>query len=201
MNTNTPSARQTWWNYLEPQWQQAFNEAVLNKRGIPTNIPTDEELQQILTTPTLRLAGPKAPFPNLSIEVDNCSGISELKNLEILVITFCKLSSIKEVAGLKKLNSLFLNNNQITSLEGIEQLTSLTDLYCNVNQIDSIAAIKNLTNLKTFYCNYNLIDSLEGIQPKHTSKLKGFFCLPNENLPDKEIIRVENRIGIRCQRG
>ena len=115
MNLSTASGRQTWWNYLEPQWQQAFNEAVLNKRGMPTTAPSDENLKLILESKVLRLAGPTAPYPNVSIEVNNCSGLEALKDLEILVITHAKLTDLKMMKNFPNLVSIFVNNNQITT--------------------------------------------------------------------------------------
>ena len=201
MNLDTLHKRRNWWNTLELQWQIAFNEAVLNKPGIPQSIPTDEELLFILQSKVLRLAGPRASFPNLSIELTNCSGIEALKNLEILVLTFHQIKELKGIEALKQLKSLFVNNNQIESLVGLEQLKKLEELYFNVNQVKSLKALKGLTKLKTVYCNYNQLNSLEGIQPKHSSKMRNFFCLPNQGLSNKEIIRVEHKIGIRCQQG
>ena len=93
-----------------------------------------------------------------------------------------------------------MNNNQLESLKGINHLTELSNLYVNVNKIDSIKPVKKLKMLDTFYCNYNAIQSLEGIGKKHTSRLKNFVCLPNENLPFKEVRRVE-KLGIECKKG
>lgn len=197
---NNPASRRQWWLSLENQWQMAFNQTVLNKGEI-LDLPTDEELIRILTTPVLRVAGKTAPYPNISFEVTNLSGVKELVHLEHLFVLFNQVESIDgNLEKTSKLQSLFLNNNRLQSLDGIEQLKALTQLYVNVNQIQSIEPVKKLKNLKTFYCNYNQLESLEGIGKKHRATLREFFCLPNDGISLKEIKRVE-KLGIRCSKG
>ncbi len=194
---NTPKKRKKWWYALETQWKKAFNQAVLHKEP-SDELPTDDELLDLATVSVMRFAGPTSPAPSISFELTNLSGITELTNLEILVAIFCKLTSMEEVAKLTKLNSLFVYENQITSMRGVENLRSLKELYVNVNQISSIKEIRYLLHLETFYCTNNAITSLEGLTEKHSDKLTRFFCLPNDALHQREILRTERELGIRC---
>lgn len=184
-----------WWQQLEPQWRQAFAETCFKH----TNEPTQSELAFLYNAPALRFAGPSAPYPNMSFQLTNLSGISQLINLEILVVTDHKVETIGELKPLTRLSSLFLYNNRIKSLEGIEGLISLWQLYAQSNKIESILPVQKLVNLKEFYINDNCVTSLEGLTAEHADKLEMFFCKPNEGLKQKEILRVEKELGIRCR--
>ena len=188
-----------WWSELSPTWKRAFNEVVL-RRTSEDPMP-DDALHHIWHAPALRFAGPQAPFPNMSFELDNLDGVLALHRVEIFVFTFHNLRSIKPLAQVPQIKSLFLFNNRIDSLEGVEALTQLQELYFNVNEVRSLKPLEKLTGLHTLYCNYNHLHTLEGIGPQHAGTLQNFFCLPNNDLPDTEIIRMEREVGIRCQKG
>jgi len=187
---------QDWWKQLEPQWMQAFRLVVTCHQ----NEPTVAELENIFTIPTIRLAGPTAPFPNMQFELTNLSGLRYLSNLSIVIITHHKIENIEVLSHLTNLRSLFLFNNNIKSLHGIEELTQLEQLYVQCNQIISIKPIEKLINLKELYINDNRIETLDGLTEKHSDKLTMFICRPNEQLKQKEIIRAEQELGIICRR-
>ena len=167
-----------WWNSLEPQWKAAFIKTNL----LDTTEPSDEHLAQWYHTPVLRFAGPTAPYPNMDFELTNLSGIADLVDLEILVVTHQHLETIEELQNKSKLKSLFLFNNYIKSLKGIESLTQLEQLYVQNNQLESTKEIDQLTNLKELYIHDNLISSLAGITENHADHLAMFYCTPNKNL-------------------
>ena len=135
----------------------------------------------------------------MSFELEDLSGISQLYNVEILVIIHQKLGSINELNALQKLKSLFINNNHIESLDGIENLTGLSQLYAQHNRIASILPIEQLINLQECYIHDNHLNSLEGLTEIHAERLEHFFCKPNADLKQKEVIRVERELGIRCR--
>lgn len=190
-----------WWNDLEMQWKMAYNEAVFGA-GPTLAPPADDQLMMLLIgVDTLRLAGPMAFNSNVSTPLTNLSGLLPLYNLKYLSITHMNLREVRSLRHFTKLEHLFILNNKIKSLKGIENLTGLVDLYAQVNELEHIDEVKNLTNLKTFYCCYNPLKNLNGITEKHTDTLNGFFPLPNETLRDKDILRIENQVGIKCRRG
>ena len=190
---------QSWWATLSDPWKHALNEVMLRRSTI--DMPGPDELYQIQQCQTLRMAGPTAPYPNMTQELEDLSGIRDLPNLSILIVVFHKLSGITELSNPNQITSLFLHNNQITSLEGLEAMVNLQEIYFNVNQVHSLQPLANLTNLHTVYCNYNLISSLAGIGIQHQPKLKNFICLPNDLLPESEVIMMERETGIRCKKG
>lgn len=189
-----------WWDSLEPQWKKAFNEAVLGNGPIE-NRPTRTEMESIHAATALRFAGPRAPYPNMSFELNNLSGLAQLAGVETLVVIFHPIRQLGDLSHMKGLTGLFVNNCQLQSLEGIEELAQLKLLYATVNEISDIRPIKKLTHLADFQFAHNKINSLKGITKKHVGNMKNFVCLPNEDLPDRDIIKVENRLGIRCKRG
>ena len=173
----------------------AFQATVLGHK----NVPHDDEMQKIGLLNILRMAGPTAPYPNMTFELTNLSGIVQLTNLEIVVVVNHQLKSLKVLAFLTKIKNLFVFNNQIANLEGVENLSQLEQFYCHVNQINSLKPLQNLKNIKEVYANYNELTSLDGLTKHHSDTLKTFFCLPNDKLPHKEIIRVEHKLGIKCR--
>jgi Leucine-rich repeat (LRR) protein len=189
------SIPENWWKQLEPQWKQAFGLMVTGHQNEPNAV----ELQKIFTLPSIRLAGPAAPFPNLQFELTNLSGLEYLSNLSIVITTHHKIENIEVLGNLINLKSLFLFNNNIKSLHGIETLTQLEQLYVQGNQISSIKPIEQLINLKELYISDNCIETLDGLTEEHSDKLTTFVCRPNKQLKQKEIIRAERELGIICR--
>jgi len=183
------------WNGLEQQWKDALGITALGH----LNPPSDTELRQLFSSKVLRMAGPRAPYPNMSFELTNLSGLPYFKDLEILVVTHHQIRNVQPLQALTKLKSLFLFNNEIESLEGIEELTDLEQLYVQSNKISSLKPLQKLTRLKEVYVNNNLIASLEGLTEAHADTLEVFFCKPNDALKQKEIIHAENQLGIKCR--
>lgn len=187
-----------WWNNLSDAWKQAFNEVALRRSS--TEPLGEELLLTIFNSANHRFAGPSAPYPNMTFELEDMSGLVGLPNTEVVVVTFHKLTHIREAAALKNVRSLFVYNNQITSLEGMEALTDLREFYCNVNQISSLKPLEGLTNLHTLYCNYNLLSSLDGIGEQHADTLENLYCMPNPHLKESVAMRFEREVGIRCKK-
>ena len=184
-----------WWRQLSPDWKQAFAETFFRH----TNEPTPGELAQLFASPALRFAGPRAAYPNMTFELTDLSGVAALTNLTVLVVIHHRIKTITELQALTQLKALFLLDNQVSSLSGIEDLVSLEQLYVQGNRIESLKPVVKLTNLKELYVHHNPLSSLEGLTEAHSEKLEGFFCKPNENLKQKEIMRVERELYIRCR--
>ncbi|OIN58239.1 leucine-rich repeat domain-containing protein [Arsenicibacter rosenii] len=195
-HADTVARRYTWWINLTPLWRAAFQQVVFNHN----ESPADEDLCKIWQSPALRFAGPRAPYPNMTFELTDCSGLTGLTNLETLVVMNHRLEGVPELSTLTNLKSLFVNNNLLTSLAGIESLNQLELLYAHINRLQTLAPLRSLTRLRELYVCYNALTSLEGLTSAHAKQLKKLVCLPNDGLPDREIIRVEQRLGIRCQR-
>ena len=185
----------SWWHSLTPAWKETFAQTCFKH----SNEPTQLELAQLCNALALRFAGPSAPYPNMSFELEDLSGIAQLENLEILVAAHHQRETITDVRGLGRLKSLFLNNNRITSLEGIEGLAGLRQLYVQHNRLTSILPVLSLLNLEELYVHDNSLISLEGLTEEHAEKMDKLFCKPNDGLKQKELMRIEREFGIRCR--
>ncbi|MBB1287310.1 leucine-rich repeat domain-containing protein [Flavisolibacter sp. BT320] len=184
-----------WWRQLSQPWKNAFAEVFFKH----TNEPNSEELARLYASPTLRLAGPEAPFANMSFTLTDLSGIKDLVNLEVLVVIYHELERAEELQSLSNLKALFLHNNRIKSLRGIETLTNLEQLYVQCNEIDRILEVEKLTHLRELYVHDNRISLLEGLTEEHTDTLNILMCKPNRLLKQKELMRVERELYIRCR--
>lgn len=192
-------ARQ-WWKDLEGQWKLAYNEAVFGK-GTTLEPPKDDELMILLIrADALRFAGPLAANPNMTTVLTNLSGLIPLYHLTYLSISNTKITSLKPLQRFTKMKHLFVYENKLTSLQGIENMLELEDLYAQNNMIHNILPIANLTNLKTLYINGNKLHSAEGLTIAHEKYMKNLFILPNEDLSQREIIRIQNEIGLICRK-
>ncbi len=187
-----------WWDTLSSSWKQAFNEVYRSQSEI--NRPPDEILHSIWTNPTCRMAGPGAMFPNLTLELNDLSGIKDLPAIETLVFTNHNISSLADIAHMQQLSSVFVFGNKLKSLEGVEKLVNLVNLYFNDNLIESLLPLAGLTQLETIHCANNKISSLEGIGTQHKA-LKDFYCLPNEGIWQSTIIQFENEVKVQCKKG
>ena len=193
------TAATQWWNNLSDAWKQAFNEAALKRST--TEPLGDEMLLTVFTSANHRFAGPTAPYPNMTFELTDMSGIVGLPNATVVVVTHHQLTHIREVATMDQLRSLFVFCNNITSLEGIETRTELIELYFMENQVESLLPLKDLVHLKSVYCSNNLLSELTGIGVQHADVLEDFFCLPNPNLKSRTIFAFEQETAIRCKKG
>lgn len=193
-------ARQ-WWQDLEGQWKMAYNETAFGK-GPTLEPPHDDELMLLLLqVDTLRFAGPLAPHPNMSTTLTNLSGLIPLYHLRFLSLSHHQITDLQPLQRFTNMRHLFLYNNQLKSLRGIEKMSELEDLYVQHNQLTSIEPLRRLTSLKTVYVSSNCLTDLKGITKAHAQHLKKFYVQPNDDLPDREIIRIQNEIGILCRMG
>jgi hypothetical protein len=190
-----------WWQDLEMQWKFAYNEAVFGK-GTVLEPPKDDELMALLIgVDALRFAGPLAPYPNMSVSLTNLSGLIPLYNLTFLTVSHTGISSLKELTRHTRLKSLFVFDNQLTSIEGIEGMLQLEELYLQNNLVTDLSPIQKLTNLRTLYVVNNRLTRINGLTEAHADRIKRFYVQPNNELPDRELIRVQNELGILCRKG
>ncbi|MEO0338720.1 MAG: leucine-rich repeat domain-containing protein [Bacteroidota bacterium] len=193
-------AARNWWDQLEGPWKMVFNEALFNLGPILA-MPPDELLLFLKKQITvLRFAGVGALNPNTSVNLTNISGLVGLEHITYLSMSNFTIPSIKALEHHTQLEHLYFYHNQLESLQGIEKMHDLKDLYVHDNRLKDILPIKQLTNLKTAYIAGNELQSLEGITPIHAKALRQFYVYPNDDLPDSEVIRVQNQIGIMCRR-
>lgn len=191
-------ARQ-WWKDLEMQWKLAYNEAVFGK-GPSVEPPKDDELMILLIrADALRFAGPLAAHPNMTTTLTNLSGLIPLYHLTYLSISNMQITSLEPLQRFTRMKHLFVYENKLTSLRGIENMPGLEELYAQSNEIEDLLPITRLTNLKTLYVNRNKLKSGNGLTESHGNTMKNLFILPNDDMPQREVIRIQNEIGLICR--
>jgi len=183
-----------WWSALSSNWQKAFLDTC---NGHDTELNPFLELIQIRSV--FRFAGPRAPYPNMDFEISDISGIVDLLNIEILVLTHHQIKDLKGIDKLKNLKSLFILDNQIQNLEPLQFCANLEELYFQNNEVISLEPLARLDRLHTIYACDNKIENLSGIHKNHT-RLKNFIVRPNEQLPYSEILKFELETGIECKK-
>lgn len=189
----------SWWNQLSDQWKIAFNAVFCNL--YTTDMPGDDILNLVNNVSVMRFAGPKAMYPNMQIELDDMSGVSQLTKLKILVVINQNISSLNGIENLVDLESLFVFENKLSDISSVQNLSKLKEIYFQSNEVSSLEVFSQLYHLNTIYCCNNKLTSLDGITEQHADHLTNFVCLPNALLKDKDVIQFENRAGIRCKKG
>lgn len=189
-----------WWQNLTDTWKKAMNQVGFQKGEITDDL-TVEEIHDLFHSEVLRFAGPEAMFPNLTFEIGDLEAVKDFKNLKTLVAINSGIQSLKPIANLVNLEGLFVLDNQLKTITGVEKMLNLKQFYFQNNQVISIEPLKKLTNLVDVFAFDNAIKSLKGLTENHSRNLTNFRILPNVDLPQKEIIKTENRLGIRCLRG
>lgn len=193
-------ARQ-WWKDLEMQWKLAYNEAVFGK-GPTMEPPKDDELMILLIrADALRFAGPLAAHPNMTTTLTNLSGLIPLYHLTYLSVSNMQITSLTPLRPFTKMRHLFVYDNKLTSLRGIENMLEMEDLYAQDNEIEDLLPIARLTKIKTLYVNGNKLKNARGLTEAHGATMKELFILPNDEMPQREVIRIQNEIGLICRRG
>jgi hypothetical protein len=192
---------QNWWNDLSDNWKKAINQAAFQKGEIIDDLSFEEMHSLFKESIALRFAGPTAAYPNLTFEIGDLKGLKEITCLKTLVVINSNITSLKPIADLVNLESLYVLDNNLKTLTGIEKLINLKELNFQNNKIISLEPLKKLTNLEAVFAFDNELKDLKGITEKHSDKLLNFRVLPNKNLHQREIIKMENRNGIRCLRG
>ncbi len=178
-----------------------MNEATLG-RGATLEDPSDDDLLLLrYQLENLRFAGPDAQSSNLSIRLTNLSGVAALDQIGFLSVTNGAIEGVEELSRLKALKHLYLYDNAISSLKGIEELTEMEELYVQQNKLTDLKPLRKLTNLKTLCASRNELILLEGLHEGHSDQLKRCFLLPNEQLSQREIIRLQNEAFIMVKTG
>jgi internalin A len=92
--------------------------------------------------------------------IRNFSELSELKALETLCITGCRLSDIKFLSQLNKIEYLVLDKNRIKDISAIGLLTQLKELSLSHNNVKNASTLSKLVNVEYISVYNNSIEQL-----------------------------------------
>lgn len=153
---DTPEKRLQWWFDLEPQWRQAFVEAVFMYKYLNNKenySPSDKELTHLFSLKRLEVCGSgffknRNNHPTITFQLTNLTGVANLTNLERLECDYNgQIESLEPLHHLKNLATLWCDNNRISDLVPLMELPNLNTLCCWNNQIKNIEPLASIVQL------------------------------------------------------
>ena len=131
------------------------------------------------------------PVTNLDI-----SPLSELINLEFLVLERSGISDISSLAGLINLDELSLMDNGISDISPLAGLKKLRALYLSHNQIVDFSPLAGLTNLKTLQIDDNLGTDLSPLAALNLTDLGSDADVNEDGIVNiQDLVLVANAFG------
>ena len=179
-------ALKTWWNSLEPIWQDIFLNAIATQSETPNTL----ELQQIMDLKELEIT-PDYPITNIE-------PLTNLMWLERLTINNQGVGDLKPLADKEFLLELNAQNNPISSLDPIESSILLELLNIENTQIKDLGPLSKMDNLVTLNASGTPVKSLKPLSG--LMKLENLFVnntnvrsiSPIENIPTLKQLKVYN---------
>jgi len=111
-----------WWRSLSDTWRKAF--AI--SQHLDIDKPNLLVLQAILDSHELSLFGQHPFMPGtLPFKLSDLSGITQLRTLETLNLSFNQIEDLSVLSKLERLKRIVLISNQVRSLEPLETLPAL----------------------------------------------------------------------------
>jgi len=104
-------------------------------------------------------------------QVKKMENLDELKDLEILDLSFNLFRKIQGLDNLTKLHKIFLLSNKFTQIENIGHLTNLKMLELGDNRIRKIENVSSLMHLEELYLGKNKITSIENLSSLSNLKI------------------------------
>ncbi len=192
VENNSPDAQalRQWWEGLNPEWRNFFNERILYKTVQDLyKTPTIEELKKIKSLRGLDLSNNDdcntGPFYTLALK--DLSGVEQLYDLEQLNCDYTRFDDLLPLSQLPKLQSLSIRNSKYNSLSGLERLKKLRwldikseqwnnsdflllnplqqleELHIEVESISDFNALRSMFRLNKLIVKCPKIKSLSGI--------------------------------------
>lgn len=146
-----------WWLALSPDWQRAFNQAVLG-RGETVSLPDVGQLRLLHETEELEIVGNGIllfGMRQLSFQLTDLSGLTGLRQLRRLNVSGHALAHLRELADFPALEYLNATANRITTLRGINRLPRLHTLVLRDNRLRTLSGVQHLKSLRHLDVLYN----------------------------------------------
>lgn len=123
--------------------------------------------------------------------ISNLTPISSLVNLRTLRLEVNRIEDIAPLANLRKLESLQIDENLISDLTPLSGLTELKTLWISKNKIADISPLKGLKHLRALYLSGNKVTDLKILADLTLSDLR----LSGNGIIDISALRELNRVG------
>jgi len=138
-------------------------------------------------------------------DLEEIPNLLAFEKLQILNLSYNKISHIEGLDKLPELQSLDLGLNRLTQIEGLEQLLNIQSLALGFNQLTRIQGLEQLTKLRSLYLWHNRLTRIEGLEQlpnlqllnllhNRLTRIEGLEQLPNLqllNLRDNQLTSIE----------
>ena len=131
------------------------------------------------------------------LEADIKTSRLKLPNLEIISLEENQLSMISGLKQLVNLKLLNLNDNQITEIAGLGKLTNLEQLYLSKNHITRIRGLDRLVSLERLKIESNEIEEIRGLDTLVNLKDLGLSTNRITQIKDLDNLKKLERLNLR----
>lgn len=105
------------------------------------------------------------------------NNLNRLPRLEILSVSYGKISRVSGLEGLSNLVELNLDHNRISRIQGLSGLPSLKTLDLSYNSIERINNLDSLLSLTSLNLTHNRIETLENLES--LTSLSNLYIIAN----------------------
>ncbi len=105
-----------------------------------------------------------AGFKQLYIErtpIATLKSLRQLKNLEILSLSYTQVSDLGQITGMKSLKELVFFHTPVSNLKPVSNLVNLEVLDIRGTAVTNLEPLRNLSNLKNLFLSETKISNLE----------------------------------------
>lgn len=103
--------------------------------------------------------------------IKSIGGLRELKSLEVLDLSFCRLVSMKEISGLQNLHYLDLSDNLISNTDVYGVFRNLKTLKLSNNSISEIHFFDGYLSLESLDLSFNQISEMQHLEALRSLKI------------------------------
>ncbi len=131
---------QSWWEGLDPGWQQIFGQYV------DVKTLSKEKLAQIVNLTEIDITG--------KTSVRDLSALSRLNHLKTLKCANTGISSLEPLSGLSALQYLDCSGTAVDSLSPLEGARNLQTLMIDNTQVRSLNALREVSGINKLSCEH-----------------------------------------------
>ncbi|HYX10188.1 MAG TPA: leucine-rich repeat domain-containing protein [Bacteroidales bacterium] len=149
---------ESWWNNLDPAWQQLF----IKKMSF-TGKPGTEQLHQLMNLAELDLSGIKS--------IGDIAPLGQLVNLKQLNLSHTLVKDLSAVSNMNELIKLDVSYTAVEDLSPLAQSQSLQELnisHTPVNFLEALRRVRSLKNIDASFTKVSGISSLSSIPSLET---------------------------------
>ena len=125
-------------------------------------------------------------------KITSIKWLEHLPNLKVLDLSKNKIKNISWIEKWVNIQELILNFNNISSIEKLYDLNSLTALHLAHNNLKDISGMEKLKNLKEIHLEYNQLDNIDNI----LNMWLLIITSAKNNLPE-DLVKALNKMSLQ----